>query len=222
MPAAPKSLRGFQRRPHSIPAIPFPLTEYTMKNTLYALAVCTSVVAAVASARAEDPKGFRADLIGQVEYVQKQILDLENAIPDAKMTWRPNKDVRSISEVYSHVAFSTYMLLQFAGVKLPDGITITTPGDATKWETASTDKKVIRDQLMKSFEFAKSSIAGMSDASLENMVDFFGQKMTVRSVLLVLLSHMHEHLGQSIAYARMEGIEPPWTAAQKAAEKTKN
>jgi uncharacterized damage-inducible protein DinB len=61
----------------------------------------------------------------------------------------------------------------------------------------------------------------MSDASLENKVDFFGQKMTVRSVLLVLLSHMHEHLGQSIAYARMEGVVPPWTAAQKAAEKTK-
>jgi uncharacterized damage-inducible protein DinB len=51
------------------------------------------------------------------------------------------------------------------------------------------------------------------------MVDFFGQKMTVRSVLLGLLSHMHEHLGQSIAYARMEGVVPPWTAAQKAAEK---
>ena len=190
-----------------------------MKSLSRAIAMCVLLVAAGAAVRAEDGKGFRADLIGQVGFAQKQILDLENAIPDGKMAWRPNKEVRSISEVYSHIAFANYLVLKFAGVTLPEGISIASPEDATKWEKASTDKKVIREQLVKSFEFVKSSIGSMSDADLENMVDFFGQKMTVRSVLLGLLSHMHEHLGQSIAYARMEGIVPPWTAAQKAAEK---
>jgi uncharacterized damage-inducible protein DinB len=190
-----------------------------MKSLLYAIAVCALLVAAGTVVRADDAKGFRADLIGQVEYVQKQILDLENAIPDGKMKWRPNKEVRSISEVYSHIAFANYLVLKFAGVALPEGIAIASPEDATKWEKASTDRKVIHEELVKSFDFVKSSIGSMSDASLENMVEFFGQKMTVRSVLLGLLSHMHEHLGQSIAYARMEGIVPPWTAAQKAAEK---
>ena len=192
-----------------------------MKNLLRAFAICVSLVAAGTAVRAEDGKGFRADVIGQVEYVQKQILDLENAIPDGKMTWRPNQEVRSISEVYSHIAFTNYMLIKFAGVTVPEGLNIASPEDATKWEKASTDKKVIREQLMKSFDFVKSSIGNMSDASMENMVEFFGQKMTVRSLLLVLLSHMHEHLGQSIAYARMEGVVPPWTAAQMAAEKAK-
>ena len=192
-----------------------------MKNLLRAFAICVTLVAAGTAVRAEDGKGFRADVIGQVEYVQKQILDLENAIPDGKMTWRPNKEVRSISEVYSHIAFTNYMLIKFAGVTVPEGLNIASPEDATKWEKASTDKKVIREQLMKSFDFVKSSIGNMSDASMENMVEFFGQKMTVRSLLLVLLSHMHEHLGQSIAYARMEGVVPPWTAAQMAAEKAK-
>ena len=190
-----------------------------MKSLSRAIAMCVLLVAAGAAVRAEDGKGFRADLIGQVGFAQKQILDLENAIPDGKMAWRPNKEVRSISEVYSHIAFANYLVLKFAGVTLPEGISIASPDDATKWEKASTDKKVIREQLVKSFEFVKSSIGSMSDADLENMVDFFGQKMTVRSVLLGLLSHMHEHLGQSIAYARMEGVVPPWTAAQKAAEK---
>jgi uncharacterized damage-inducible protein DinB len=190
-----------------------------MKSLLYAIAVCALLVAAGTVVRADDAKGFRADLTGQIEYVQKQILDLENAIPDGKMKWRPNKEVRSISEVYSHIAFANYLVLKFAGVALPEGIAIASPEDATKWEKASTDKKVIHEELVKSFDFVKSSIGSMSDDSLENMVEFFGQKMTVRSVLLGLLSHMHEHLGQSIAYARMEGIVPPWTAAQKAAEK---
>ena len=192
-----------------------------MKSLLHVFAVSVLLVAAGAAVRADDAKGFRADLIGQVEYAQKQILDLESAIPEGKMTWRPNKEVRSISEVYSHIAFSNYLVLKFAGATLPEGINIGSGADATKWEKASTDKKVIREQLVKSFDFVKTSIGNMSDASLENMVDFFGQKMTVRSVLLGLLSHMHEHLGQSIAYARMEGVVPPWTAAQNAAEKAK-
>ena len=192
-----------------------------MKSLLHVFAVSVLLVAAGTAVRAEDAKGFRADLIGQVEYAQKQILDLENAIPDGKMTWRPNKEVRSISEVYSHIAFGNYMLAKFAGATLPEGISMSSPADETKWEKTSTDKKVINEQLVKSFGFVKDAIGKMSDASLENMVDFFGQKMTVRSVLLVLLSHMHEHLGQSIAYARMVGVVPPWTAARMAAEKAK-
>jgi uncharacterized damage-inducible protein DinB len=183
--------------------------------------LCLLLVAFATLSRAQDVKGFRSDLTDQFDYAQKQILSLENSIPDAKMTWRPNKEVRSISEVYSHLAFANYMLLKFAGVALPEGVTAASPGDETKWEKTSTDKKVIHEQLVKSFDFVKNAVSTMSDSSLENMVDFFGNKMTVRSVLLVLLSHMHEHLGQSIAYARMVGVVPPWTAERMAAEKAK-
>ena len=190
-----------------------------MRSAFFAL--CLLLVTAAALGRAEEATGFRSDLNGQIAYAQKEIIDLENAIPDAKMTWRPNKEVRSISEVYSHIAFGNYMLAKFAGATLPEGISIASPEDEKKWEKASTDKKVIQEQLVKSFAFVKDAINNMSDASLENMVDFFGQKMTVRSVLLALLSHTHEHLGQSIAYARMVGVVPPWTAAQMAAEKAK-
>jgi uncharacterized damage-inducible protein DinB len=170
---------------------------------------------------AQEVKGFRADLIGQLQYVQKQVLDLEDAIPDGKMAWRPTKEVRSISEVYSHIAFSNYFIGKFAGIAPPEGVIASSPADEAKWEKMSTDKKVIREQIVKSFAHVENAIKNMSDASLENMVDFFGYKMTVRSTLMVLLSHVHEHLGQSIAYARMNGIVPPWTAAQMAAEKAK-
>jgi uncharacterized damage-inducible protein DinB len=190
-----------------------------MKGLIAAL--CLLLVTGAMLSRAQETTGFRSDLIGQFAYAQKQILALENSIPDKKMTWRPNKEVRSISEVYSHIAFANYMLAKFAGATLPEGITITSPADEKKWETMSTDKKVISEQLVKSFDFVKNAVSTMSDASLENMVDFFGNKMTVRSVLLVLLSHMHEHLGQSIAYARMVGVVPPWTAERMAAEKAK-
>jgi uncharacterized damage-inducible protein DinB len=190
-----------------------------MKTLLYAFAVCTLLLATSTAVMAGDVKGFRADLLGQIEYAQKQIMELENAIPDAKMTWRPNADVRSISEVYSHIAYGNYLFAKFAGFTLPDGITL--PKEEKAWETRSTDKKVIHEELMKSFDYLKSQISNMSDASLENMTDFFGMKMSVRAVLLAGLSHLHDHLGQSIAYARMEGVVPPWTAREMAAEKAK-
>jgi uncharacterized damage-inducible protein DinB len=192
-----------------------------MKGLQYVSVCCLLIAAAVAPGRAQEAKGFRADLMGQIQYAQKEILDLENAIPDKKMTWRPNKEVRSISEVYSHIAYANYLLAKFAGVALPEGINTSSQEDGTKWEKASTDKKVIREQLVKSFDFVKDAVGTISDARLENTVDFFGQKMTVRGVLLALLSHMHEHLGQSIAYARMVGVVPPWTAAEMAAAKAK-
>lgn len=192
-----------------------------MKHPLQAFAVCLLLVSATIGVRADEAKGFRAELLGNIEYAQKQIMDLENAIPDAKMTWRPNKEVRSISEVYSHIAFANYLFGKFTGVALPEGISVTSPDDEKKWDKMTTDKKAIHDQLVKSFDFIKTSIKNMSDASLENMVDFFGQKMTTRSILMILATHMHEHLGQSIAYARMVGVVPPWTAAEQAAEKMK-
>ena len=190
-----------------------------MKILPFTFAACLSVATAFSAASAQDATGFRADLLGQLEYVQKQVIDLENAIPDEQMTWRPNKDVRSISEVFSHIAFSNYLIFKFAGVALPEGIGINTPEDEMKGEKASTDKKVIHEQLVKSFEFVKSSIRGMTDASMDNSIDFFGQKMSMRAILMIVQSHIHEHFGQSIAYARMVDVVPPWTAERQAAEK---
>ena len=39
----------------------------------------------------------------------------------------------------------------------------------------------------------------------------FGNATTHRGVLVTVLSHLHEHLGQSVAYARMNGVVPPWS-----------
>ncbi|MBX2992820.1 MAG: DinB family protein [Bacteroidetes bacterium] len=169
------------------------------------------------SSFADEPKGFRADLLGQISHVEKQILDLENAIPDKKMTWRPAKDVRSVSEVYMHVALANYFLLSFLGVAPPEGITLGNTDSAPAWEKSTTNKKEIADRMTSSFTFTKNAIKEMSDEDLEKQVEFFGQKLSARSMLMVLLSHLHEHLGQSIAYARMNNVVPPWTAAQQAA-----
>ena len=186
-----------------------------MKHSiLAALLLCVGAL----SVAQDKPTGFRADMLGQIEYAQKQIMDLENAIPDKKMSWRPMKGVRSISEVYLHIAFGNYLLAKFAGVTPPEGIMVSSPTDATKWEMMTTNKKEIAEKMATSFSFLKDAIKKMPDADLEKSVTFFGQETNVRGILLTALSHMHEHLGQSIAYARGNGIVPPWTAAEQAAE----
>ncbi len=184
------------------------------QGILAVLFLCT-----VALGSAQEATGFRVDLLEQIEYVQKQIMDLENAIPDKNMAWRPAKGVRSISEVYMHIVLSNYLLAKFAGVELPADVKLPAFSEMGKTEAATTSKKEIADKLAKSFEFLKGSIKKMSDEDLEKPVTFFGQETNVRGMLLTTFAHHHEHLGQSIAYARMNGIVPPWTAAQQAAEK---
>ena len=188
-----------------------------MKRCAPALVVVMLLLSMVGVAQ-DKPTGFRADLLGQIEFVQKEIMDLENAIPDGKMDWRPNKDVRSISEVYLHIAFANYLLAKFAGIKPPAALNISSPSEATKWDKSTINKKEIADRLQKSFDFLKQPVSKMPDTELEKPVTFFGQETNVRGMLMTALSHMHEHLGQSIAYARMNNIVPPWTAAQQAAE----
>jgi uncharacterized damage-inducible protein DinB len=190
-----------------------------MKCTFVAAVVV--LMAAAAGGRAQEVKGIRAELIVLTGYAQEKILLLENAIPEEKMTWRPSAEVRSISEVYSHIAYGNYLIGRIAGMALPDGLNLPPPEERDKWEKAATDKKAIRDQLVKSFEFVKKGIASMPDSSLEKMVDFFGPQVSARTVLMILLTHVHEHLGQSIAYARTAGVVPPWAGAEGGVEKGK-
>lgn len=181
-------------------------------TTLLALVAGTALVLSLQGGTAyatESPKSaFITDLVGQLNRVQGQVTSLENAIPQDKFTWRPEEGVRSISEVYLHIAGSNYFLVSFAGVK--------PPADSKVDEKGTTDKAKIADALKTSFEWTKEAVSKMSDADLEKEVQFFGQKMSVRNVLFVLLSHIHEHLGQSIAYARTNHVTPPWTEEQQA------
>src|SRR5471030_2709381 len=77
---------------------------------------------APAAAPAAPTAGFRAEILGQQAYGEKQILDLAEATPADKYGWRPGEGVRSISEVYMHIVGGNYFLLGFAGVKPPTGL----------------------------------------------------------------------------------------------------
>jgi uncharacterized damage-inducible protein DinB len=162
-------------------------------------------------AQAAAPKNvFQADFVSQLDATEKKIVSLEEAVPQDKLTWRPAPGVRSISEVYLHLAYGNYSLLKIATGKEPPADAGFDP-NAPKWEAKTTDKAAIKKILEKSFDNIRTVVKGLSDADLEKKVSFFGTEMTARQALMVLLNHQHEHLGQSIAYARMNKVVPPWS-----------
>jgi uncharacterized damage-inducible protein DinB len=192
-----------------------------MKSFRIVLFTAVLALAAALPAPAQETPAFISDFLGNLSYTQGQVMALEGAVPAEKYSWRPAEGVRSIGEVYSHIAHGNYLIMQLSGIQPPPGEQVTM--DEKKWEAEHTGKERIVADLRKSFEHVSSSAAKMTEADLAVTVDFFGTKMTKRAALIALLGHIHEHLGQSIAYARMNGIVPPWTAAEmaKQAEKEK-
>lgn len=190
------------------------------RSLLYSVvALALLLLARPVSLQADHHTGFKADLLTQIDDVQKQILSLEDAVPQEKYTWRPAEGVRSISEAYLHIAFGNYIILKLAGYDPPESAGWSM--DMNAWDKATTDKKAIAEKIKASFDHLKSTINKVSDDDLEKEVNFFGNKISLRSALMYSWAHQHEHLGQSIAYARMNGVVPPWTAEEQKREKEK-
>lgn len=152
--------------------------------------------------------GFFADFQMQMNEVEKRLTDLAEAIPAEKYSWRPAEGVRSVREVVVHVGGANYYLPSLIGIKPPESI-------AMDMEKTITEKSDAINAMKASFEHVRKGLAGMTDADLDKPAELFGNKSDVRSGLFILLSHTHEHLGQLIAYARSNGVVPPWSAAQQ-------
>lgn len=186
-----------------------------MHRSIRIASVCAALALAVtpafADTPAELPAGVRGELIGSMMDAGGKIMELADAVPEKKYAWKPGKGVRSASDVFLHVATANYLIPSLMGAKSTMSM-----DDAMKLEKTPMDKAKVLSTLKDSYESAKQAIAGIPDADLEAPVEFFGMKMTKRAGILLLVSHSHEHLGQSIAYARSMGITPPWTARQEA------
>ena len=159
------------------------------------------------------PTGVRGEMLMWIKDAEDKLIQLAEATPEAKYAWRPAKEVRSTGEVFMHVATANYGAPSFWGVKPPEGFNFAT------YEKSLSKKAEILQTLKVSFTHMEQGFAAIPDADLDKPVELFGMKTTVRGGYMLLLSHVHEHLGQSIAYARSNGIVPPWTLKQQEAMK---
>jgi uncharacterized damage-inducible protein DinB len=154
---------------------------------------------------------MKAQALQDLGAVQKKFVDLANALPADKFTWRPSEDSRSFAEVFLHVAGERYGILALMGVAPPAGF------DGKTFEKSTTDRARIVEELNKSWEFTQKAINGMSNADFAKLLPKLGPQANAGDVIYILVADAHEHLGQSVAYARENGIVPPWTVAQKQA-----
>ncbi|HEY6060897.1 MAG TPA: DinB family protein [Gemmatimonadales bacterium] len=160
------------------------------------LALASTFAVAAAPLRAQQaPAGVRGEILAQFDEAADKLVQLAEAIPQDKFTWRPGAGVRSVSEVFLHVAGSNHYMLTAVGVPAA------TQGE-NDLERSTTDKAQIIAQLKAANASVRAAIQAMRDADLDK---------ATRGVCLLLQSHVHEHLGQMIAYARTNGIVPPWS-----------
>ena len=180
---------------------------------MFTLMLGLSASAVRAQESAAMPAGVKGDMLTWYKDAESKLIQLAEATPEEKYAWRPSKDVRSTGDVFMHVAAANYGIPTFWGMKAPAGF------DFATYEKSLTKKADIVQALKASFASMEQGFMATPDADLDKPAEFFGMKTTVRGGYLLLLSHSHEHLGQSIAYARMNGIVPPWTAKQQEALK---
>jgi len=150
------------------------------------------------------PEGIWEGYDGEWKHVSQQLIALALATPPEKFAWRPVPGVRSISEVYMHIAIANFWLLSVTGPKIP-------PDLKDDMEKTVTSKAEVIQWLKRSLEAVKQAHLAATPKDLARKVHIADRDATVDGIYLRIIIHDNEHMGQLIAYARMSGVVPPWS-----------
>ena len=156
-----------------------------------------------------DP-GFRGEYLRALADLDEKLGALAEATPVELYRWRPGEGVRSVGEVYAHVVATNVLLPRLWGAPALEGV------DAAALQQAPPEKAQLVALLDRSIAHVRGEFEKASPVDLERRVQAFGREATVRELFFTLANHMHEHLGQAIAYARMNDVVPPWSAGTAA------
>lgn len=184
------------------------------------IALAAAFALALTAGRAQAPSGFQAELLDDWSGTRDHLIQLAEAIPADKYSWRPRDGVRSVSEVFVHIAAANYVMLSAMGAKLPaeyfpgagehPSVQTLVPRMRSLQKTV-TAKEDVERMLKDSLDRFRGHFSQLTQADLDRPADWFGSKTTVRGMSLRLFAHDNEHYGQMIAYARVIGVVPPWS-----------
>jgi len=204
-------MRRLQRPP--MPCAVSTLSRASRRATAILLCMGVAIVALPHAARAgqdaaakESAAAVKAAFLADMEAMRIKFVGLAEAFPPDKYTWRPVDGVRSVSEVLMLIASEGY---GFAPIVF--GGKPAMSRDAAVGLPMVTDKVQVMGYLDQAFAHAKQSIEAIDPATLAGKRNVFGRDRTTPEIVLMVAGDMHEHLGQLIAYARMNHIVPPWS-----------
>jgi len=173
-----------------------------MRKFVMQYAVCAlSIALMVPLARAQSqPAGLQAAFAKDAGTLSDKFTGLARAM-SAKYDWKPAQGVRSVAEVFNLIVKENGLL---AGVLSGTTNKAAPPAPIT-------DPEKMQEALKASYLNLQKAITALSDNDLQARVKLFGRDWTKQDALIHVLEDQHEHLGQSIAYARSNGVVPPWS-----------
>jgi len=173
-----------------------------MKKILTRYGVCVlavALMAPLAQAQAQ-AAGIQTAFGEDAGTLSKKFTGLAHVMA-GKYDWKPGQGVRSVGDVFNLIVLENGLLADALSG---------TPNTGSK-PAPITDPEKLQEALQVSYANLQTVITGLSDKDLQTHVKLFGKDMTKQGALMLILEDQHEHLGQSIAYARTNGIVPPWS-----------
>lgn len=177
------------------------------------LSLAAAARSAAAQAAVPDPAAaaeVRRQFVRDLDSLQAKFVALAEAFPADKYAWRPAPGVRSVGEVFMHVAseYYTFAPAAYGGARSP----AVAPGREgfQRFEASAAKPEVLR-HLREGPAYARATLGALDSAALAGPRPVFGGRHTVVETSLAVTGDLHEHLGQLIAYARMNGVTPPWS-----------
>src|SRR5947208_2759710 len=176
------------------------LEEFNMEKILIQYGICALAVALMVPLVQAQPAGIQAAFGKDAETLSEKFTGLARVM-SGKYDWKPGQGVRSVGEVFNLIVRENGLLA---------GVLSATPNTEAK-PAPITDPEKMQEALKASYLNLQKAITGLSDNDLQTTVKLFGRDWTKQDALLHVLEDQHEHLGQSIAYARSNGVVPPWS-----------
>ena len=173
------------------------------------LLLCVVIGCVALHAKVDPLEGLWQGYDGEWGHVSRQLISLAEAIPADKYAWRPAPGVRSTSEVILPIALANFYLLSVTGPPMPSEI----KSDAM--EKTVTAKPEVIQWLKRSLDAVKAAHANVTPGDLQRKVKIAKRDARVDGMYLRIIVHANEHMGQLIAYARMNGIVPPWSESAR-------
>jgi uncharacterized damage-inducible protein DinB len=169
-----------------------------MKKILTQYGVCAFAVALMVPLA--QPAGMQAAFGKDAEELSDKFSGLARVM-SGRYDWKPGQGVRSVGDVFNWIVVENGLLV---------GVLSGAPNTGAK-PAPITDPEKLQEALKASYVNLQKAITGLSDNDLQARVKLFGRDMTKQGALMLILGDQHEHLGQSIAYARSNGVVPPWS-----------
>ena len=192
----------------------FPTTARRATNAVALAAFVLMGAPRLAASQDNASVEARKAYLGQLEEVHGKFVQLAEAFPADKYSWRPAPGVRSVGEALMHVATEYYLMPPMAfGAKTSPTLS-PGPGAFGKLEKGGATKEKVLQALKEGHTYAVQALNDVPADSLGGTRAMFGHQFTGTQRWFLMAGDLHEHLGQLIAYARMNGIKPPWSKAE--------